>query len=175
MTAVILRDATAADAIAVAAIYAPHVLGGTGTFETVPPSAGEMRARIAACQSGGGAWLVAEAGGAVVGYAYCSQFRDRPAYRHTAECSVYVSGTLHRRGIGRLLLGGLIDAAVARGFRQLIAVIGDSGNAASVGLHAATGFRHAGQLSRVGRKFGRWLDVVYMQRGIGAGESGGLR
>lgn len=168
---VIIRDATAGDAIAVAAIYAPHVLSGTATFETVAPSAGEMRARIAACQTGSGAWLVAEAGGAVIGYAYCSQFRDRPAYRHTAEASIYVAANAHRRGIGRQLMAALIDAAIARGFRQLIAVIGDSANAASIGLHTTSGFRHAGLLSRVGRKFGRWLDVVYMQRGIGAGET----
>ncbi len=164
-----IRPAEAADATAIAAIYAPHVLGGTATFETVAPTAGEMRARVAAVQDGGGVWLVLEVNDAVVGYAYAVQFRDRPAYRHTAETTVYLARPALRQGHGRALMLALIDAAVARGFRQLVAVIGDSGNAASIGLHAALGFRHAGQLTRVGRKFGRWLDVVYMQRGIGSG------
>ena len=165
----LIRDATPADAVAVAAIYAPQVLQGTATFEMVAPTAGEMRARMAAVQDGGGVWLVLEIADSVVGYAYCRQFHDRPGYRYAAESTVYLASALHRRGHGRALLDALIEAAIAKGFRQLIAVIGDSANAASIGLHSAVGFRHVGTMTRIGRKFGRWFDVVYMQCGIGAG------
>ncbi len=160
-----IRPATPADAAAIAAIYAPEVLHGTATFEYDAPDAAEMAARIARVRGPGWPWLVAERDGAITGYAYATQFRDRPAYARTCENSVYVAAGQHRTGIGKALLAALCDAASNAGFRQMIAVIGDgAGNAASLGLHTACGFREAGRLTRVGLKFGRWLDVVYMQR-----------
>ncbi len=160
----IIRAATAADVAAMAAIYGPEVLGGTASFETEAPGAAEMAARLARVTAAGWPWLVAEADGAVLGYAYAAQFRDRPAYAATCENSVYVAASAQGRGIGSALLAALVEAARAAGFREMIAVIGDSGNAASRRLHAAGGFRDAGLLTNVGHKFGRWLDVVYMQR-----------
>ena len=161
-----IRAATAADAAAIAAIYAPEVLTGTATFEIDPPDAAEMAARIARVTAAGWPWLVKERDGIIAGYAAAAQFRDRPAYARTAENSVYVAATAQRRGVGAALLAALCDAASAAGFRQMIAVIGDSANTASIGLHRAAGFREAGRLTDVGWKFGRWLDVVYMQRGL---------
>ena len=164
---VIVRAATHADAAAVAAIYAPQVEHGTASFETVPPSDAEMAARMARVIDAGWPWLVAEADDAIIGYAYAAQFRDRAAYAATCENSVYVDGDAHRRGAGTALLVALIAAARAAGFREMIAVIGDgSGNIASRRLHAACGFRDVGVLTNVGNKFGRWLDVAYMQRGL---------
>ncbi len=157
------RAASLADAAACAEIYRPHVLHGSATFETEPPDAAEMQRRLARCLDAGWPWLVAERGGEVVGYAYCTQFRDRAAYRHTAENSIYVKVGLEGQGIGRLLLAALLPAAKASGFGQIIAVIGDSGNAGSIGLHGALGFHMVGTLTNVGLKRGRWLDVVYMQ------------
>jgi phosphinothricin acetyltransferase len=162
---VIIRAATAADAPAIAAIYAPQVLTGTASFETEAPSAADMAARIDKVSSVGWPWLVAEDDGAILGYAYAAQFRDRAAYAQTCENSVYVAAAAHRRGVGNALLAALADAARAAGFREMIAVIGDgSGNIASRRLHAACGFRDVGLLTNVGRKFGRWLDVAYMQK-----------
>lgn len=161
----IIRPATAADAAAIAAIYAPEVLSGTASFETDAPSVSEMATRLARVSGAGWPWLVAEADGAILGYAYAAQFRDRAAYAHTCENSVYVAATAHRRGVGRALLLALADAARATGFREMIAVIGDgAGNIASRRLHAACGFVDAGLLRNVGLKFGRWLDVAYMQK-----------
>lgn len=169
----LIRDAIAADAAAIASIYGHHVLTGTATFETVPPTPAEMAVRIARVQDAGWPWLIAEGNGdgpdMLLGYAYCSQFRDRPAYAYTCESSVYLRDDRRGRGIGRALMGELIDRAEAAGCRQMIAVIGDSGNAASIGLHSARGFTRAGVIRDVGSKFGRWLDVVYMQRAIGDG------
>lgn len=163
----IVRAATLADAAAVAAIYAPEVLTGFASFETEAPDATEMAARMTRVLEAGWPWLVAEADGAVLGYAYAAQFRDRAAYAQTCENSVYVAAAAHRRGVGRTLLIALVAAARAAGFREMIAVIGDgSGNVASRRLHAACGFRDAGLLVNVGLKFGRWLDVAYMQRGL---------
>lgn len=162
----IVRAATLDDAAACAAIYAPQVLHGTASFETEPPDAGEMARRMDRILSPGWPWLVAEADGRVAGYAYASQFRDRAAYVHSCESSVYVASAAQRSGAGRTLMLALFDAARAAGFGEMIAVIGDSGNSASIGLHASLGFRHAGTLERVGRKFGRWLDVVYMQKSL---------
>jgi phosphinothricin acetyltransferase len=159
-----IRPATTADAAACAAIYAPFVRDGTASFETEPPDGEAMATRMAKVLGAGWPWLVAEEDGRVLGYAYASQFRDRAAYAQSCESSVYVAGGGHRRGAGRELMTALCDAARAAGFRQVIAVIGDSGNAASIGLHSALGFRHVGTLTNVGRKFGRWLDVVYMQK-----------
>ena len=141
------------------------MLTGTASFETEAPTAAEMAARMARVIENGWPWLVWDADGAILGYAYASQFRDRPAYRATCENSIYVAAGAHRRGVGRQLLMALIEAARASGFGQMIAVIGDGGgNHASVGLHRACGFVDAGRLVAVGNKFGRWLDVAYMQR-----------
>lgn len=160
----LLRDATAADAPELAAIYAPHVLIGTASFELDPPDGGAMAARLAAVQDRGWPWLVAEQESRLLGYCYASQFRDRPAYRHTGETSIYVRDDALRQGVGRALLAALIERARAIDVRQLVAVIGDGANTASISLHAAVGFRRAGKLDAVGLKFGRWLDVIYMQR-----------
>ena len=162
-----IRPATPADAAAIAAIYAPQVLAGTASFETEAPDAAEMAARLARVHGNGWPWLVWDADGDLLGYAYASQFRDRAAYRATCENSIYVAADAARQGVGRALLLALCDAARAAGFREMIAVIGDgSGNHASVGLHRACGFDKAGKLTNVGQKFGRWLDVVYMQRSL---------
>lgn len=162
-----IRPATLADAAAIAAIYAPQVLAGTASFETEAPDAAEMAARLARVLDKGWPWLVWDAGGDLLGYAYASQFRDRAAYRSTCENSIYVAADAARQGVGKALLLALCDAARTAGFREMIAVIGDgSGNHASVGLHRACGFAEAGKLTNVGQKFGRWLDVVYMQRSL---------
>ncbi len=162
----IVRAAIPADASALATIYAPAVLTGTASFEVEPPSVSEMTARLAKVQGAGWPWLVAERDGAVIGYAYASQFRDRAAYTRTCETSVYVSPAGQGQGVGRALLAALVAAAAAAGFDRMIAVIGDSANAASISLHRASGFVEAGLLSGVGIKFGRRLDVVYMQRSL---------
>ena len=165
----VIEPATSGDAPALAAIYAVHVLTGTATFETEPPDAAEMAARLAKVQHGNGIWLVARgADGAVLGYAYAAQFRDRPAYRHACEDSIYIDAARRGQGIGRALLDALLPAAEAAGYRQMLAVIGGA-EPASIALHAAAGFVHAGQMRSVGRKHGRWLDTVYMQRALGAG------
>lgn len=160
---VTIRAARPADGEALAAIYGAHVLHGTATFEIEPPDAGEMRARMAAVTARGWPWLIAEQAGEVIGYAYCARYRDRAAYRFTCEDSIYVREDRLGAGAGRALMAALIEAARTCGFREMIAVIGDADNAASIGLHAAFGFGHAGQIRRVGIKFERWLDVVYMQ------------
>lgn len=163
----LIRVATLADAAATAAIYAPQVLHGTASFETEAPTTAEMAARMARVIGAGWPWLVAEASDAVIGYAYASQFRDRPAYAATCENSIYVATDAHRRGAGKALMQALVDAARAAGFREMIAVIGDAtGNTASRRLHAACGFHDVGTLTNVGHKFGRWLDVAYMQRSL---------
>jgi phosphinothricin acetyltransferase len=164
---VIIRAATAADAAAIAGVYAPHVLTGTASFETEAPTPAEMAARMARVLDRGWPWLVAEADGQILGYAYAAQFRDRAAYARTCENSVYVAAAAHRQGVGRALLQALCAAARACGFGEMIAVIGDgSGNTASLRLHATCGFREAGKLTNVGCKFGRWLDVAYMQKSL---------
>jgi L-amino acid N-acyltransferase YncA len=161
-----IRPATLADAAGVAAIYDPQVAHGTASFETEPPGPDEMARRIGRCLDKSWPWLVAQGeGGAILGYAYLNQFRDRAAYAHSAETSVYVADGLHGRGLGRRLMAALLDEGARAGFRQFVAVIGDSGNAASIALHRRMGFRHVGTLTNVGEKFGRLLDVVYMQKG----------
>ncbi len=162
-----VRDAVAADVAAMTTIYTHHVFNGTATFEIEPPDAAEMARRWRHHVAHEWPWLVAVRGDEVLGYAYAAQFRDRAAYVQTAETSIYLHHAALRQGIGLILLQALIERAEARGFDQLIAVIGDSGNAASIGLHAACGFTTAGLLSDVGLKFGRRLDVVYMQRNCG--------
>ncbi len=162
-----LRDATADDLPTITAIYAHHVRHGTGTFEEDPPSEIEMAARMAKVQVSGCAWLVAEAEGRVLGFAYYAQYRDRSAYRFAAENSVYVRDDVRGQGVGKALVAALVEAAARRGFRQMIAVIGDSENVGSIGLHLAAGFRQVGVLRAAGMKFGRWVDVVLMQRPLG--------
>ena len=165
-----IRPATAADIPAIARIYAHAVRHGTASFELDPPDEAEMARRQQALWDGGFPYLVAESDGAVTGYAYAAPFRPRPAYRHTVEDSVYVAPEAFRRGIGRGLLDALIAEATERGFRQMIAVIGDSTlQGSSIALHAAAGFRMIGTIDAVGYKFGRWLDSVYMQRALGSG------
>ena len=163
-----IRPATPADAPALAAIYTHHILNGTGTFEEEPVDAAEMAARLDRLASRGWPWLVAVEGERVLGYAYAAQFRDRAAYRFAAEDSVYIDPAAIGQGVGSRLLAALIDASVAAGFRRMFAVIGDSGNAASIGVHLKHGFTHAGQLDAAGWKFGRYIDVVFLQRAIGA-------
>ncbi len=162
-----IRAATAADLPAITEIYAHAVRFGTATFELVPPDTGEMRRRFEALKDGGFPYFVALLERSVVGYAYAASYRPRPAYRFTVEDSVYLRPAIHRRGIGRLLLERLIAECEALGFRQMIAVIGDSANAASIGLHSRCGFEMIGTHPNVGLKFGRWLDTVMMQRPLG--------
>jgi L-amino acid N-acyltransferase YncA len=166
-----IRDATAADLPAITAIYAHHVRTGTGTFEEEPPDEAEMAARLHKVQNAGWAWLVAEApDGTVLGFAYFTQLRDRSAYRCSAEDSIYVRDDVRGQGVGKALVEMLLLRAEAVGFRQMFAVIGDSENAGSIGLHVSLGFRQVGVLRAAGIKFGAWLDVVYMQRALGAGD-----
>jgi L-amino acid N-acyltransferase YncA len=160
-----IRAAKGEDAEAIAAIYAHHVLHGTASFELEPPSGGDWRDKIETVLGRGWPFLVVEADGEVVAYAYATQFRDRPAYAYTCENSVYVRADRLGRGIGRQLLEALVTAAKDAGFRQMIAVVG-GGEPASVALHRACGFRDAGRMQSVGFKFGRWLDTVYMQRSL---------
>lgn len=166
----IIRDAVTADLPGMTAIYAHHVRTGTGTFEEIPPDAAEMAARLEKVQSEGCAWLVAEQDGAVVGYAYYIPFHSRSAYRFTAEDSIYVRDDQRGMGVGKALVQALLDRATAQGFRQMLAVIGDSENVGSIGLHAALGFRQVGLMRAVGLKFGQWVDVVTMQRALGEGD-----
>lgn len=162
-----LRPATLADVPAIQAIYAHHVLHGLASFEIEPPSPTEMRRRFESIAGSGYPYLVAVDGETLLGYAYASAYRTRPGYRYTVEDSVYVSPTLVGRGVGRQLLMRLVDECERRGYRQMLAVIGDSANAASIGLHRACGFSHSGTLRSVGFKFGRWVDSVLMQRELG--------
>ncbi len=166
-----VRDATPADLPGITALYAHHVRTGLASFETEPPDLAEMAARFEAVRGKGFPWLACEIDGRLAGFAYASHYRLRPAYRFTLEDSVYVHPELAGRGAGRALLGRLIERCEAIGCRQLVAVIGDSGNAASIGLHSALGFRIAGTLASIGFKHGRWVDSVLMQRPIGAGDS----
>jgi phosphinothricin acetyltransferase len=165
----LIRAARLADIPAITRIYDEAVREGTASFELTPPDQAEMTRRYQALQAGGYPYLVAEIGGAIVGYAYAGLYRARPAYRWTVEDSVYVDTRVHRRGIGHALLARLIAESEARGFRQMLAVIGDSANASSIELHRAAGFRMVGNFENVGFKFGRWLDSVLMQRGLGDG------
>ena len=162
-----IRAVADTDLPAVHSIYAHHVVTSLGTFETEPPSVAEMRARCTAIVQGGFPYLVSEIDGRVVGYAYANQFRPRAAYRATMEDSIYVAADVIGRGVGKALLNALIERCVAQGMRQMLALIGDSNNEASIGVHRACGFAPAGVLTSVGRKFERWVDVVIMQRALG--------
>ncbi len=168
--AVRIRACEEADVAAIAAIYRHHVLHGAASFEIEPPDAAEMARRRRAIIDGGYPYLVAEQDGRVAGYAYASAYRPRPAYRNTVENSVYVEPGRERQGIGRALLAALLEECERRGFRQVVAVIGDSGHEASIGLHRALGFRMVGTLQSAGFKFGRWIDIVLMQRALGPGD-----
>jgi L-amino acid N-acyltransferase YncA len=167
--AVLIRQATPSDIPAITRIYGHAVGHGTASFETDPPGEDEMARRQRSLLDGGYPYLVAEIDGAVVGYAYAGPYRARPAYRYSVEDSVYVDAAVQRRGVGRALLDRLIAEAAGRGFRQMIAVIGDSAQTPSIELHRALGFRLIGTIENVGYKFGRWLDTVLMQRALGAG------
>ena len=166
-----LRPAAPADLAAIQAIYAHHVLHGLASFEEEPPSLDEMRRRHDDCVGRGLPWLVADFAGSVAGYGYCSPFRARPAYRYTLEDSVYVRQDALGRGVGSAILRELIVRCEALGYRQLVAVIGDSANAASIKLHARLGFIRSGTLRSAGFKFGRWVDSVVMQRPLGPGDA----
>ena len=165
----LIRPATHSDIPAITRIYAHAVKTGTASFELEPPDEAEMTLRMQAVLDGKFPYLVAESDGAVAGYAYASLFRTRPAYRFTLEDSVYVAPQMQRRGIGIALLRRLIEICTALGYRQMIAVIGDSEQAASIGMHKACGFAAAGNLKNVGWKFGRWLDTPMMQLALGPG------
>jgi phosphinothricin acetyltransferase len=169
MSDVEIRAAEAADLAAITAIYEQAVLTGTATFELIPPDLAEMTRRFDALTTGGFPYLVAICDGRMAGYAYAGPYRPRPAYRFTVENSVYLDPATHRRGIGTQLLRELVAQCEARGYRQIIAVIGDSANAGSIGVHARLGFQMIGTLPNVGFKFGRWLDTVLMQRAVGEG------
>lgn len=164
-----VRPTTAADAPALAAIYGEAVLHGLGTFEEEPPSPAEMELRRLRIARVGLPHLVAERGGRVAGFAYAGPFRPRPAYRYTVEDSVYVHPDAQGAGVGRELLAAVVAACGAAGLRSLVALVGDSGNTASIALHEALGFRRAGLLPAVGFKHGRWVDVVWLQRALNDG------
>ena len=166
-----MRAALPDDIPAIHAIYSHHVLSGLASFEEQPPSPVELRRRYEEVVSRELPYIVADLGGAVAGYGYCAPYRTRSAYRYALEDSVYVRPDAHGRGIGRALLGELIRRCEALGYRQLIAVIGDSAHAASIGLHESQGFLRVGTLRSVGFKFGRWVDSVLMQRPLGTGDA----
>jgi L-amino acid N-acyltransferase YncA len=168
-SALLIRPSQAIDLAAICEIYAVAVETGTASFELEPPDQPEMTRRWQAIVQAGLPWLTAERHGMVLGYAYAGPFRPRPAYRYCVEDSVYVDARAHGQGVGALLLAELIARCEAWGARQMVAVIGDSANTQSIELHARLGFRHAGRVDQVGWKFGRWLDVVFMQRTLGPG------
>lgn len=165
-----VRDAAPGDLPAIQAIYAHHVRHGLASFEEEPPDLAEMRRRHAEVTGRGLPYLVAAEGGRVLGYGYCAPYRARSAYRYTLEDSVYIGEGHGGRGVGTALLEALIRRCEALGYRQLVAVIGDSANAASIALHARLGFVRAGSLRSAGFKFGRWVDSVLMQRPLGRGD-----
>jgi L-amino acid N-acyltransferase YncA len=169
MPPISIRPVQSADIAAITRIYAHAVQHGTASFELDPPDLKEMTRRLEALNAGGFPYLVAEAESEVLGYAYAGPYRARPAYRFSVEDSVYIAPNAQRRGLGRLLLERLIVESETRGYRQMIAVIGDSAQHASIALHTALGFRMIGTFEAVGWKFGRWLDSVLMQRPLGQG------
>jgi phosphinothricin acetyltransferase len=164
-----IRPSRESDLPAITAIYAHHVLYGTGTFETTPPTESEMAMRRADVLAKGLPYLVIEDGGQVMGYAYCQWFKPRPAYRFSAEDSIYMHPDAAGKGLGKQLLSELARQAEAAGVRKLIAVIGDSGNIGSIGVHKALGFAPVGTIKDCGWKFDRWLDIVIMDKAIGQG------
>jgi phosphinothricin acetyltransferase len=171
MADLIVRNATLADIPAITAIYQPAVREGLASWEYDPPDEAEMCRRFKTIEAGGYPYLVAERNGRVVGYSYVSAYRPRPGYRFTVENSVYVAADAQRGGVARMLLSALIDRCAASGFRQMVAVIGDSANAPSIRLHRSLGFTFAGTIHAIGWKHGRWLDTVLMQRPLGDGDT----
>jgi phosphinothricin acetyltransferase len=167
----LIRPSRDQDVAAITDIYRHHVLNGTGTFEIDPPSESDMAHRRADVLAKGLPYLVVEDQGRVVGFAYCNWFKPRPAYRFSAEDSIYMAPDHHRQGMGRALLGELCAQAERAGVRKLLAVIGDSSNVGSIGVHKALGFSHVGILKSCGWKFDRWLDVVMMEKPLGAGDT----
>lgn len=167
----IIRNSLPDDIPAITAIYKHHVLHGTGTFEIDPPSCDDMANRRADVIGKGLPYLVAAEGSQILGFAYCNWFKPRPAYRFSAEDSIYLAPEAMGRGLGRSLLAELMQRAEAAGVRKLIAVIGDSANQGSIGVHQSVGFTHVGVLKSCGWKFDRWLDVVLMDKALGAGDS----
>lgn len=169
--ALTIRTVTPEDLPTIHAIYCNSVLTETASWELVPPDETEMRRRMQAVLDQGYPYFVATLAGRVVGYSYANHYRPRPGYRFTVENSIYVDPAYQRRGIARQLMTTLIDACTAQNFRQMIAVIGDSANLASIRLHRSLGFAHVGLLPTIGFKFGRWLDGVIMQRTLGEGST----
>ena len=167
----IIRPSRDQDIAAITAIYAHHVLHGTGTFETEPPTDADMAARRADVLSKNLPYLVAEKDGEILGFAYCNWFKPRPAYRFSAEDSIYLAENARGQGLGTKLLAALCEATESVGVRKLIAVIGDSANAGSIGVHQRQGFSHVGVLKDCGWKFGQWRDVVLMEKVLGEGSS----
>ena len=167
----LIRPSRDEDVAAITTIYRHHVLHGTGTFEIDPPSETDMASRRADVLSKGLPYLVSEENGQVLGFAYCNWFKPRPAYRFSAEDSIYLAPGLQRKGLGRALLVELCLQAERAGVRKMLAVIGDSANAGSIGLHSALGFTHTGTVRSCGWKFSRWLDIVLMEKPLGAGDS----
>lgn len=167
----IIRPSRDEDVPAITAIYAHHVLHGTGTFEVDPPTETDMATRRADVLAKNLPYLVAEDDGRVIGFAYCNWFKPRPAYRFSAEDSIYMAPDLHRKGLGRALLAELAARAESGGVRKLIAVIGDSANAGSIGVHRSVGFTHVGLLKSAGWKFDQWRDIVLMEKVLGAGDT----
>jgi phosphinothricin acetyltransferase len=165
-SAVSVRAAACSDLPAIAAIYAPYVAHTVITFETEPPDAATWTTRFDAITARGLPFLVAESGGAVAGYAYAGPWKERAAYRYTVENAIYLDPAATGRGIGRVLLASLLDACATAGVRQVVAVIADAGDPASMRLHTRCGFREVGRLERVGFKHGRWVDTVLMQRSL---------
>jgi phosphinothricin acetyltransferase len=169
MPAVLLRNATPADVPVITRIYAHAVAHGTASFELEPPDEAEMSRRMGALLDGGFPYIAAEVEGTLLGYAYAGPYRPRRAYRFSVEDSIYIDPRAQRKGIGRALLGRLIEECERRGFRQIVAVIGDSAQTPSIEIHRALGFRMIGAIENVGFKFDRWLDTVLMQRALGSG------
>ncbi|MDO9568432.1 MAG: N-acetyltransferase family protein [Hydrogenophaga sp.] len=167
----LIRPSRDEDLDAITRIYDHHVLHGTGTFETTPPSTADMTTRRADVLAKGLPWLVVEDGGQVLGFAYGNWFKPRPAYRFSVEDSIYMAPEAAGKGLGRALLAELLAALERAGVRKVMAVIGDSANAGSIGVHRALGFEPAGVITSCGWKFGRWLDIVLMQKPLGAGDS----
>jgi L-amino acid N-acyltransferase YncA len=170
MSNALLRTAEPADLPAIQAIYAHHVRHGLGSFEETPPSLAEMTLRRQAVIDAGLPYLVCAVDDAIMGFAYAGPYRPRPAYRYSVEDSVYIAPEQGRHGYGRRLVTALIERCTALGYRQMLAVIGDRENHGSVGLHSSLGFREVGHMPSIGFKFGRWIDVVVMQRALGDGD-----
>jgi len=171
MSDVRIRTAAPSDIAAITSIYADAVRNGTATFEVEPPTEAEIARRVHVLQANSYPYLVAERSGLIAGYAYAGPYHLRPAYRWTVEDSIYLDPQFRRQGIGRLLIRQLLADVETRGFRQIIALVGDSTNTASIALHAAAGFQRVGTLRSVGYKHGRWLDVVMMQRPLGGADA----